>query len=239
MNSSELKGFLTGLIIGDGHIDKGITKRALRIKSINYEFIQMIYEQLSKCTQFKLGIREIDAYTSNGVNHKMNWELVVFAHPYFAKKYHHFYDDNAHRIVSKLALNWITPYGLANWYMSDGYICLVGKEKGRIYNRRMEISTDRYSYKTVEKLCKMLFDRFGVVASIIKRGKRYRIRIKTESYATFINLIEPYMVDSMKYKLYLGYNSKPKWMDDEMWSLQQYLRSATALTGYAEGYDIV
>lgn len=33
MNSSELKGYLTGLIVGDGYIDKGVTKRAFEIKN--------------------------------------------------------------------------------------------------------------------------------------------------------------------------------------------------------------
>ena len=42
MNSSELKGYLTGLIIGDGHIDKGITKRAFEIKNTHFDFIQKI-----------------------------------------------------------------------------------------------------------------------------------------------------------------------------------------------------
>lgn len=39
MNSSELKGYLTGLIIGDGTIGKGITKRSFAIKSICKDFI--------------------------------------------------------------------------------------------------------------------------------------------------------------------------------------------------------
>lgn len=42
MNSSELKGYLTGLIVGDGYIDGGVTKRAFAIKSINKEFIYKI-----------------------------------------------------------------------------------------------------------------------------------------------------------------------------------------------------
>ena len=33
MNSSELKGYLTGLIVGDGCIGKGVTKRTFEIKN--------------------------------------------------------------------------------------------------------------------------------------------------------------------------------------------------------------
>ena len=42
MHSSELRGYLTGLILGDGHIDKGVTKRAFEIKSVHFDFIQKI-----------------------------------------------------------------------------------------------------------------------------------------------------------------------------------------------------
>ena len=38
INSSELRGFFTGLILGDASIDKGVHKRALMIKSINRDF---------------------------------------------------------------------------------------------------------------------------------------------------------------------------------------------------------
>ena len=42
MNSSELKGYLTGLIFGDARIDNGVTKRAIRMSSINKDFIYKI-----------------------------------------------------------------------------------------------------------------------------------------------------------------------------------------------------
>ena len=43
------------------------------------------------------------------------------------------------------------------------------------------------------------------------------------------------MPESLKYKLWFGYDFQPKWMSDEMWKLQENLRSAIALTGNAEG----
>lgn len=239
MNSSELKGFLTGLIIGDGRIDHGTSKRSFHIKSINEDFIKQIYDELTLTTNFKIRIKHYDSEVRNGVIHKEYWELTVLSHPYFAKKYHHFYDDYGKRIISRNAMKWLTAYGLANWYMSDGYVCLVGKESGNIYNRRIEICTDRYSKLTCNRLCKMLFERFQINSTIIKRSNRFRIRIMTDSYEHFIELIKPYVVDSMQYKLYLGYTHQPKWMSDDLWDYQVYLRSATVLPDNAEEHDIV
>lgn len=224
MNSSKLKGYLTGLIFGDGYIDKGVTKRAFCIKSINKDFIDKIEKDLISCTNFTIIRKTNLAYE----NHKENYELRIKAHPYFAKKYHHFYGDKKERIASKESLNWLNDVGLANWYMCDGYITLVGKTKGYIRSRRIELCTDRYELSTIQKMQQALKKNFNIECSIIKRDRFYRLRIKTESYKIFINLVRPYIVNSMLYKLYLGYEQKPKWMDDNMWEYQVYLKSAIA-----------
>lgn len=237
MNSSELKGYLTGLIFGDASIDKGVTKRALNIKSINKDFIDQIHNDLSSCTSFKMRVTEHPDQTRGNTHHKKYWELRVAATPYFNKKYHHFYDDMRHRTASKEALSWITPRGLANWYMSDGYICHVGKTKDKIVSRRVDIATDRYNLATVQKMCNMLFDRFGVGATVAKRGNTYRIRIGRESYERFFNLIKDYVCGSMKYKMYLGYEQQPMWMSNEFWEFQKELGSAIAQPTLGE--DIV
>ena len=235
MNSSELKGYLTGLIFGDGYIDHGVTNRAFRIRSINKDFIEKIYNDLSSCTNFKMSIIFHKGGFANGCNHKDHWELYIKAHPYFAKKYHHFYDDFGKRVVTKDSLSWLNDKGLANWYCGDGYICLVGKSKGEIKDRRLEICTDRYSKETVEKMSVMLKNKFNLYTSLIKRKNSYRIRIKKDSYETFFNLVYPYMPESLKYRLWFGYDFQPKWMSDEMRKLQENFRSAIALTGNAEG----
>jgi len=233
MNSSELKGFLTGLILGDGTIDKGVNMRAFAIKSTNKDFIDMIESEINNCSGFKTKVKYTPEHYSCGCNHRESWEFRIEAHTYFVKMYHHFYDDNRHRRVSGKTLKWLTPRGLANWYMSDGYICLVGKTKGRIYNRRVDICTDRYTLVDIKKMQKALHDRFDVNTSIIKHGKYYRLRIKMDSYESFFNLIYPYLVPSMLYKAYLGYEQQPEWMSDEFWSIQESLKSANPLQASA------
>lgn len=224
MNSSELKGYLTGLILGDGYIGKGITKRIFSIKSINKEFIDKIQSDLESCTNFKINIRYIPEHYSCGCNHKDSWELTIKSHPYFAKKYHHFYNDNSKRRISKEALNWLTPQGIANWYMSDGYVCLVGKTKGIIKNRRIDFCTDRYDKETIQRISKMFIDRFEIENSLVKRRNTYRIRIRQSSYNRFITMVYPYIVKSFKYKLFLGYENKPYWMDENVWLIQEEVK---------------
>lgn len=238
MNSSELKGFLTGLMFGDGYIDKGVTKRRFEIKTIYKDFADKIKELLDSCNCFDTFILYTKRYTDkNNVNHKQNWCVNIRSCPYFAKKYHHFYDDYKKRVISKEAIEWLTPMGIAYWYMSDGYICLVGKTKGLIRDRRVDFCTDRYDYNTVVRLQEMFKKRFDIETSLIKRDNFYRIRIKKASYKKFYDIVFPYVNDipSMRFKLYFGYALKPNWMDEEMWAYQNELRSVIALTDKAEG----
>lgn len=230
MNSSELRGFLTGLILGDGSIDGGVTKRAFRIKSIHPDFLQFIQKELEQCSNFNIHIRYYPKQASRGYIHSPYGELTIAAHPYFAKKYHHFYDDYRNRIISKEALQWVNGIGLAAWYMSDGYMCLVGKTKERIRDRRLEICTDRYSEETVDKIILMFREKFGLSCSKFRRGLRFRVRILKQSYGDFYRIVSPYVVPSMRYKLYFGYEKQPEWMDETMWVEQKRLQSAMTLT---------
>lgn len=235
MKSSELRGFLTGLILGDGSIDLGVRKRSFNIKSTNKDFIDYIKDSIDSVSTFSASIRHIPEHYSCGCHHKEAWEYRIKAHPYFSKLYHYFYDDYRHRKIYAKTLSWLNPSGLANWYMSDGYVCLVGKTKGEIRSRRIDFCTDRYYKEDVELIAEYLYNKFNLNVSIIKRNNTYRIRIKKESYEDFINLISPYVIPSMKYKLYLGYENKPIWMSEEFWEKQNCLKSAFALTSNVEG----
>ena len=79
----------------------------------------MIYNELRENTVFKIGINHYDSIFKNNCNHKEYWELYTKAHPYFRKLYSSFYDDYRHRRITKNVLDWITPYGIACWFMSD------------------------------------------------------------------------------------------------------------------------
>lgn len=222
MKSSELKSFLTGLVLGDGHIDKGVTKRAFRIKSINYDFIDYIETELHATTNFNIIVKEFPSTDKDGIHRQSYKELTIKSHPYFAKKYHHFYNDYRKRIISKEALTWITPIGLANWYMSDGYIVNVGINSGKIKDRRVEIATDRYTETDVDKIIEMFETKYGYKMHKVKRREGvFRIRFSLLSAQNFFLLIEPYITPSMRYKILLKYDNKPKWMCDEYFSLIQ------------------
>lgn len=227
MNSSQLKGFLTGLILGDGHIETGVQKRALSIKSINFDFIEMIEKVLNETMNISLYTKEHETSEKKGVKRKAYKELRTKAHPYFAKKYHYFYNDYRERKITFDALNWLNPEGIANWYMSDGYITLVGKTKGKISARRVQLCLDRYSEEDVEKVMKYFKEKWNWETRKVHRGNGvYRIEFRKESISSFFETIEPFIVRSFQYKLDLNFEDKPSWMSSNCWDIQLKVRDS-------------
>jgi hypothetical protein len=208
MNSTELKGFLTGLILGDGYIDKGVQKRAFRQKTISKDFADYIYKFVDDNTDFKTVLNSYPSSYKDGVSRQQYYEIYIKAHPYFRKLYSNHYDDYRNRRVLSETLNNLTPQGIANWYMSDGYVVRVGIESGVVKHRRVELCMDRYSYEDVMKTKEYFENKYELKMSIVTRNKvkgQYRLRFKLETINIFFDLISQYVVPDMKYKLDLCY----------------------------------
>lgn len=227
MKSSELKGYITGLILGDAYIDKGVRKRAFRMKSINTDFAEKVLADLT--AYFDMSIKYHEGSVRGGVNRKPYAEVYSKAHPYFAKKYPYFYDDYRNRRITKESLNALTPAGIANWYMSDGYIVHVGKQSGNVKYRRVELATDRYSKRDVEKAARYFEDVYGFKMSLVKRKTNvYRLRFSMESAQRLFVMIHPHVVPSMLYKINLNVPYRPKWMSDEYFDLMNEITEREA-----------
>jgi len=88
---------------------------------------------------------------------------------------------------------YCSPRSLAYWYMDDGY-------KRKNSNSGL-LCTDNFSYEELEFLKELLNNKFNIHVSFHKKGPNHRIYIPSKSFNNFRNLIKPYIIESMKYKL--------------------------------------
>jgi len=115
------------------------------------------------------------------------------SHSAFRFYAHQFYDGLRKR-VPQLIHRWLTPRGLAYWFMDDGSI--KSKEsKGVILN------THCYTYSEVDQLTQILRSSFGLQASIRTQNDGYQIYISGHSYEHLVGLIGPFVIQEMRYKL--------------------------------------
>ncbi len=84
--------------------------------------------------------------------------------------------------------------GLAVWFMDDG-------GRGARTPRGLVFNISGFSPDEHVFLKSLLFDVFGVVTSIHQHGKAHQLYVKVESFSRFSELVSPYLIASMRYKL--------------------------------------
>jgi len=82
------------------------------------------------------------------------------------------------------------PLGLAIWFMDDGYTS----------GKSFLLATQSFSEEDLETLKKILKTKFNIETIIRKNREIY---IRTKSSKEFVNLIKPYMVKQLYYKISL------------------------------------
>lgn len=114
--------------------------------------------------------------------------------------------------VSKTWLSWLTTEGLAIWYMDDG--CLVKSynynKSGvrRIYRRELFLNTCGFTLEQNQLLKSFIKERYGVEFQLKLTSKKtgyWRLKATASEANKFIEIVKPYIVPSMEYKLDMEY----------------------------------
>lgn len=105
-------------------------------------------------------------------------------------------DNKYIKIVPLNIEEFLTPLALAIWFMDDG--SNLGKGA--------RIATNCFTLEEVKFLCNVLKNKFNILATPNKSGKDkgYIIYISVKSMPVFTNIVKPYLLPSLYYKL--GYD---------------------------------
>lgn len=102
-----------------------------------------------------------------------------------------FYSSNL-KIVPNNIYKLLTPIGLAFWIMDDG----------SKHGNGLHISVYAFDNEDVDMLMFTLQDKFNLKCSIhYNKDNKPRIYIFKESMVNLINLVKPYFINEMLYKL--------------------------------------
>jgi ubiquinol-cytochrome c reductase cytochrome b subunit len=89
--------------------------------------------------------------------------------------------------------DYLTPLALAIWIMDDG--CRSG--------HGLKLATNSFTFSDCLRLTQVLFDLYGIKATVQKAGapQQFHIYIWVESLPILRSIVRPHMVSSMLYKL--------------------------------------
>ncbi len=173
--------FIIGTLLGDGYLDKTTRGYSLRINHgiFQKEYVDFKYLLISSFVNSKPK-RSGNAYYFRTVSH-----------PFLSELRNAFYLEEKKIIPKELLEHDFDPFAFAIWIMDDG-----AADK-----RQLRINSQSFSLEENLWLIKFLQAKFGIVATInVDRGK-YRLRIADSSMNLLKELIFPYIIPSMLYKL--------------------------------------
>jgi hypothetical protein len=179
------RSIIIGSILGDGYL-RIIPGRSDAFLEINHsikakDYVDYKYNSLKSICKSQ----PIERSTNEG---RTAYRFFTRQHKELSILYKKFYENNRKIIPDDLVLD---PVSLSIWYMDDG---------SRSRDSDIYLNTQQFSINDQKRLLNKL-RLIGINARLNKDKKYFRIRILKESIEVLMNLIKPYMIDSMKYKL--------------------------------------
>lgn len=190
--TSRQKEILFGSLLGDLCLTKHIKNyRGVLNHSIKQlDYAQFIYKELNNISG-KFRFIKVKAsgkiYDECTFNIRPNLELEFL--------YKNFYENFSKKKDIPFDLSLLTPLAIAIWFMDDGFLLNNGHSKS------LGFSTCNFSLEGLLRLQRHLKDVYNI-DTIIR--KNFYLIVKKQSAITLKNLIQPYIINSMKYKIALG-----------------------------------
>ena len=114
---------------------------------------------------------------------------------------------NGIKTIAPNFLQYLTLQGLAIWFMDDGSKSFK-KTRGCIHG--VEVTLNTYLPKEQNEILISFFKKqWDIHWGLNKSKGSYRLRMGTHEARKFFALIEPWIIDSMKYKIGLQFDTAP------------------------------
>lgn len=195
------KSLLIALVLGDGSIPNSGATNTLWIahskKQLDYlNWKRKLISELLNCKLPGIYHRideKHDEYTTNK------------SHRYFRILRNWMYKNNEKRFIYKV-IRHLTPEGLAIWFMDDGtHTVERRKSTGKIRSHCFKLYT-MCQYEDAQDIIRVFKENFDINAYplkyIRKDGEiRYYLQWRTREGRKFSNLVRPYILPSLSYKI--------------------------------------
>ena len=120
--------------------------------------------------------------------------------PLFTKHYHIFYNDNV-KVVNKAILEKVDTLALAVWFQDDGSYSYSSSNN----QAHMKLATNGFNKFEQEMIRAYFHSKWNLDTYIAtdrtSTNETYHIRLKSESQSRFVEIIRPFVIPSLEYKL--------------------------------------
>lgn len=187
--SATQREVLVGVLLGDAHVETQNNGRTYRVKfeyGVHHaEYANHLYGL------FRQWIPTGPQLKRDGTHNNIWFQTV--SHSAFRFYAHQFYGEGK-KCVPKLIHRYLTGRSIAYWYMDDGSI-KSRESKGVLFN------TQGFALNDVRRLIDVLRTRFALEANKRTQNDGFQIYVSGNSYERFREIIDEYIIPSMRYKV--------------------------------------
>ncbi|MEJ7699890.1 MAG: hypothetical protein WKF71_09645 [Pyrinomonadaceae bacterium] len=200
---TELRSAIIGMVAGDAGIrqQKGCKSVSLRIHHAERQKEYLEYKRDILQNLFREWEITVKPFNNSGYP---GVRLATRTHPRLRTVYKWFY-KNGKKQFSRSILNYLTPNGIALWYMDDGSLSYK-KRDGLIHGREIHLNT-YCSFEEAEIIQTYFKDVWNMSWTLVSNKGFYRLRMGAGEAQKLFAMIDPYIVPCMRYKLDLKYKS--------------------------------
>jgi hypothetical protein len=190
------------MILGDGYITKNNYLR------IGHSCKQEEYLEHKKKLLENVELKVSKTYTI--LKNQYCNKTFESREPILYKHYRHQFYPNGNKTVTRHLLNQLDANGLAIWFMDDGS-CTKKYKNGYGNGRYLQISTHSFT-KEENNLILNYLDKVWNIQGRIRIAKKkdkpeyFYITFNVNNSIKFIDIIKPYIIESMKYKIDFNYD---------------------------------
>jgi ubiquinol-cytochrome c reductase cytochrome b subunit len=195
-HNKDILSIIYGSLLGDSHAETRILGHGTRIsfsqEANHKEYLLWLHNQIASLGYCTPTIPKIQSRLSTAGNLRYILRFHTFSYNSLNKVHKDWYSFGVKRVPKNIG-DFLTPLALAIWIMDDG---------GRV-GQSMKLASNNFSYEDCLLLSNVLFEKYSLRTSVQSAGvpNQYIIYVFKESMPTLREIVKPYMVSSMLYKL--------------------------------------
>jgi ubiquinol-cytochrome c reductase cytochrome b subunit len=196
-HNKDIVSIIFGSLLGDAHAEKRLKGIGTRIsffqESSHVEYIFYLHKIFSDSGYCNTKLPVIGNRLGNKGKLRKIVQFSTWTYTSFNWIHNLWYVNNIKRVPESIG-QYLTPLALAIWIMDDG----AKVSKG------LKLCTNSFIYSDCLILIRVLNENFNLKASIQSTGSKdqYVIYIWKESMNDLRNIVSPYIISEMKYKIY-------------------------------------
>lgn len=235
----EVRGAIVGMVLGDSYLHQAHKRENVRM-TYSHSPKQAAYGYWKGEILESLLSKPIKAYTRFAkLGNGKSYEQVMFesiSHPLFKRLRKIMYPNGKKRVSGKV-LSYLTPLGLAIWYMDDGSVS-INKRDGKLRGRNIYLHTacDEEQADIIRNYFLCTWGIEWKKFKVRKDGYRVSLFAGVESAIKFFRLISQNVHPSLRYKIDLQYHNQASPMTER---IQQRIADLKAFGLYFKSDEIV